>query len=374
MLCLGVNSGTSADAIDCVLCRVDNNKLQLESWYEYPMPSKLQQEIVQAVETPGLRVDDYYALRHKLTECYIQAIKSALAGTKTAAQALGVIGVHGQTIHHVPNAKYPYTLQCINAASIAQYFQVPTIDDFRGVDIALGGQGAPVIPAFCQYLHKCENKAASRSVFLNLGGIANATIVDTDTQQLLGWDIGPANALMDIWIQDQKKQAFDQQGNWAQSGKISELLLAKLLQDPYFKQPLPKSTGRDYFSLQWLQKNLAGQVYSPQDVQATLLALTVATISKALRSDSKELLHCYIYGKGVYNSFLVQRLVESLPQYRVQTTEALGVSPEALEGALFAWLAHCYIEKKPVDLTSITGARTPAVLGCAYWGLESALR
>ncbi len=368
MLCLGVNSGTSADAVDCVLCCFDNDRPQLIAMHEYPIPTPLRAEILQAVETPELSVSAYQSLKHKLTQCYVQAIAQLLDKQSITAEAIAVIGVHGQTIHHLPNAEHPYTLQCVDGASIAQHFKTFTVDDFRGVDIALGGQGAPIIPGFLRYLH--NKSRIEKSLFLNLGGIANATVVDSASAQLQGWDIGPANALMDIWIQAQKGKSFDHQGQWARSGTVSQRLLTKLLQDQYFQQPLPKSTGRDYFSLQWLKKAIAKDIFKPEDVQATLLELTVVSIAQALQVDTqnKEKWHGFLYGKGVYNNYLMQRLAEELPQMPLQTTQALGINPEALEGALFAWLAHCYIQKQPIDLRSVTGARSPAILGCAYQG------
>ncbi len=363
---LGVNSGTSADAVDCVFCAITKSSIEVLGMYEQEIPSALRNEVLQAVENSKLTVQEYYELKDKLSTLYIKVIHAAIEKIGIPKNKIKAIGVHGQTIHHKPDAKHPYTLQCVNSAMISQATKLPVIDDFRSVDIALGGQGAPLIPGFCRYLVACSG--LQQATFLNLGGIANATVCNLKTNKLIGWDIGPANALIDIWIGKAKGLAYDHNGDWARSGKQIPSLLATVLKDAYFSMQIPKSTGRDYFSYSWLEKHIKDYNYEARDIQATLLALTVATIKKDLEvyQENNAADICYLYGKGVHNNFLVQSLQQALANHQVKTTAELGIPAEALEGALFAWLAHCYINKIAVDLSTITGANTPGILGRAY--------
>ena len=271
------------------------------------------------------------------------------------------IGLHGQTIHHRPDACYPYSLQIEDAHHLANIVGIDVVGQFRASDIAAGGLGAPLIPAYHQY---CLNQAEkSTGIFLNLGGIANVTI--SSPSGVLGWDVGPANALMDLWVQKCLQKPFDQGGEWARSGQIIDDLLQQLMQDPYLQACLPKSTGRDYFSTAWLNQFTLDQ-FTPEDVQATLCAFTVNSIQADLRQHAHQYAGApiYVYGKGVKNKFMMEQLISALSDdWPVTTTEAIGIDPDWLECGLFAWLAFCHHTRTPVDLCKTTGALRPTVLG-----------
>ena len=293
---LGVNSGTSADAIDCVLVDITDASIQVIGSTELKIQSSLKARIYEYVGKKQLTVQEYQELQAQITEQYILAIKLVLEKYNLKSRDVKAIGVHGQTIHHKPSGHYPYTLQCVNAAKIAQVCKITTVDNFRGVDIALGGQGAPLTPAFCHYL--VQMQGIEEAIFLNLGGIANVTYIHAD-QGVLGWDTGPANALMDAWIHLCLNKEFDHLGLWADSGEMIPALLEEFLSDPYFVMKPPKSTGRDYFSLDWLEQFTQNKAYKSEDVQATLRELTVRTVKDAFEHNIGSLDHltCYLHGK-----------------------------------------------------------------------------
>ena len=361
MLYLGVNTGTSADAIDSVFCEITGDGIRIIATDEYKLSVEVRQSILRAVKDANLTVQDFQSLKGILTDYFCAAIQQALRKHAIKSEAIVACGLHGQTIHHRPDHPYPYSLQCVDAAKVAHALGLVVIEDFRAADLALGGQGAPIIPGFLRYL--LQMKQQKSGLFINLGGIANMTVIDEDSTQ--GWDIGPANALMDIWIYHQKGEDYDHNGDWARSGNVVPALLSRWLADPYFSQKPPKSTGRDYFTLEWVQKSLQGE--RAEDVQATLLALTIHSISQTIKSiEGRGLQGCYLYGKGVANRFLVEQLSKALPSSKLLTTMDLGVEPGDVEGGLFAWLAFCYMQKIPTDLTGVTGARSKGILGVCH--------
>ena len=360
MLFLGVNTGTSADAVECVAYEFNQGQQKFLGGVSVDIHKKLRQEIMVAVEDDTMSISNLMSLRHQLTLVYAQAIEELLEKLTLAPDDIKAIGLHGQTIHHRPHAQYPYSLQVEDAHQLADMVGIDVIGQFRSTDIAAGGIGAPLIPAYHQY---CLSQANEESgIFLNLGGIANVTICSPSS--ISGWDIGPANALMDLWTQSCLHKPFDDAGVWARSGRIIDDVLAQWMQDPYFQKSLPKSTGRDYFSMAWLEQYQLND-YPPEDIQATLCAFTVNSI----RADMSRLASShtgtpiYIYGKGVKNEFLMEQLAASLTDWPVSDTTALGIDPEWLECGLFAWLAFCQDARIPVDLRSTTGARQPAILG-----------
>lgn len=365
MIVLGVNTGTSADAVDAAAFLFDGGDQKLLAAASLGFSESLKKAIMSAVENPGLSVEALFALRGELTQVYIQVIKDLLASAGLKRAQITAIGLHGQTIHHYPRQRYPYTIQLADAASVACEMGCPVIENFRQSDMAVGGEGAPLIPAYHRYL--AQKNGLQQCLFLNLGGIANITYVNGAL--LRGWDAGPANALLDFWVGAQLQQSYDDGGRWAASGKIQHDLLTTWLQDPYFALTPPKSTGRDYFSGQWLLARLDKR-RSGADVQATLCELTVsAVVSDVVRyTQVAQGGSMYLFGKGVKNVYLVERLRDRLPDLTIQDTCALGVDPDWLESGLFAWLAHCRLCKKEVDLTSVTGAKRPVVLGAVYHG------
>lgn len=359
MIYLGVNTGTSADAVDCVACEFVSGQQRFLHGVSVAIPGHLQKEIVSAVEAEALNITDCQKMRSELTIIYAQAVNQLIGQLGVSREKIAAIGLHGQTIHHRPDLAYPFSLQLEDAHQLMRAVQISVIDQFRATDIACGGQGAPLIPVYHQYLLSLARHESG--VFLNLGGIANVTAITPEA--VMGWDVGPANALMDLWCQQQRGQPYDDRGRWAESGEVIESLLEKWLQDAYFARSLPKSTGKDYFTTQWIQQ-YANNSWRAEDVQATLCALTVETIKRDIKKHAERPANhgIYVYGKGIHNLFLMSCLENALPS-KVCSSEALGMAPEWLEGGLFAWLAYCHKQSLPVDLTGVTGAHHPAVLG-----------
>lgn len=364
MIYIGVNTGTSADAIDGVACRFDRQESSLLDAVSVDIPDHIRSIIMEAVESPTLDIGSIQRLSGMLTDIYIGAVELLMKKMKLTCDQVAAIGLHGQTIHHRPHSEYPYTIQIGNAMKMANRLDIDVVDHFRDSDIAVGGQGAPLIPVFHQYL--AETSGKNCAVFLNLGGIANATVYDQGMLQ--GWDIGPANALIDLWCQRHRRLPFDEGGDWARTGKIVRKLLDSWLSDAYFSLKLPKSTGRDYFSEKWLLESHSSlDDYAPEDVQATLCELTVCAVKRDLEAVvGKKCKDLYLYGKGVENRYLVERLCHHLPSMRIVSTAAIGMDPEWLEGGLFAWLAYRYKNRMCTDLTQVTGAHRPVVLGSCH--------
>jgi len=362
----GINTGTSADAIDCVACDYTDGKQHFLDAISLAMPRPLQNRIVDAVEQVTLDFEDAINLSRALTKCYIEAAEVLLKKLRCSPSQVTAIGLHGQTIHHRPDYSTPYTVQLGDAELLASQLGIDVVDRFRQTDISVGGQGAPLIPVYHNYLARCAGHETA--LFINLGGIANITQCGTKSH-LKGWDIGPANALMDLWSQRNLNQPFDDQGQWARSGKVMPELLDLWLRDPYFTLEPPKSTGRDYFSNAWLEGTKNIDQYKTEDIQASLCALTVRSIELDIRRHVKEK-HgvIYIYGKGVHNTFLLEQMKQYLPSFDIQTTDTIGISAEWLEGGLFAWLAYCYKQRIASDFRHVTGAKKTAVLGACCIG------
>ena len=360
MIYLGVNTGTSADAVDCAAFEISQEGQKFLDGFSIEMPKKIRSTIIKLVESNIIDVDKMEYLKHQLTEVYVEAVNGLLRKKQWQPDQVRAIGLHGQTIHHKPDIEYPYTIQLGCACKMASQVGIEVVDRFREIDIALGGQGAPLIPVYHQYLLK--GSPHDEGVFLNLGGIANVTVVGR--KELYGWDIGPANALMDLWAQGKFQQPYDENGEIARSGRVIQSLLDDWLADPYFQKACPKSTGRDYFSRNMLEKVSLDKM-SLVDVMATCCELTARTISVDLKkhADTQAKKALFLYGKGVANGFLLERLEALMPAYEIESCDGLGVDPDWLEAGLFAWLAYCHVQKIALDLTNITGADRPAILG-----------
>lgn len=293
---------------------------------------------------------------------FAQACLSLLKNANLPASAVRAIGSHGQTIQHQPNAKIPYTLQIGDPNIIAAKTGITTVADFRRRDIALGGQGAPLTPAFHHYVFADLHE---NNWVINIGGIANVSFLPANQDlPILGFDIGPGNTLLDSWCYKHRQQSYDANGLWAASGKIIPALLEKLLQDSYFHQSFPKSTGRDYFNLSWLNHFLE-DAFAPQDVQATLLELTARTIFNAINSFNLKG-SIWICGGGAENNTLLARLSDLCRGFKVATTEGKGLHPKWVEATAFAWLARQTLLGKPGNLPSVTGAHRLSVTGAIY--------
>ena len=366
MYYIGLMSGTSVDAIDAALVSIDSPKrFELHATHLHPFPHEIRQRIQALMHAGSDELNRTGALDVELGQLFADAANTVCAKAQLRAQDIRAIGSHGQTLRHAPRAEHPYTLQIGNAAVIAEATGITTVADFRARDIAGGGQGAPLVPGFHQWLFQ---KTGIHRAIVNLGGIANVTYLPAELHRpVIGYDTGPGNTLLDAWMEKHQHQAFDRAGHWAAGGKPSTELLSSMMADPYFARPAPKSTGRDYFHLGWLEQNLptAGVRLSPQDVQASLVELSARCLAQALRQ-LPGLDEVYLCGGGVHNHTLVAALKRHLENIPLATTETLGLAPDWVEAAAFAWLAHRTLETQPGNLPSVTGATHAAILGGIY--------
>lgn len=361
---LGLMSGTSLDGIDAVLIEIRGDELRVESALCHPWPEATAREL-HALCTPGDNEIDRMGLADNLVAReFAAATQALLAQAGLKSNDIRAIGSHGQTVRHRPHLGF--TLQIGNSALLAALTGIDVISDFRSLDMALGGQGAPLVPAFHQAIFA---RPGALRVVLNLGGIANISVLPGQADGVYGFDTGPANTLLDGWYRRHHPHgaSYDAGGQWAASGALIPVLLEKLLAHPYFSAPAPKSTGREMFTLDWLDGELAGTAYAPADVQRTLQALTSHSIARQLptviETESAELFVC---GGGAHNAPLLAELAALLPRWRLASTAALGLAPDWVEGAAFAWLAQRFIRRQPGNLPAVTGASRPAVLGALY--------
>ncbi|MDO2949405.1 anhydro-N-acetylmuramic acid kinase [Aeromonas simiae] len=356
---IGLMSGTSMDGIDAVLLKEGNDGWEVESalchpWAEHEVAT------LHALCTPGDNEIDRMGVADNLVaECFATATHVLLEQAGVAPTMVRAIGSHGQTIRHRP--ELGFTLQIGNGNLLAARTGIDVVADFRRMDMALGGQGAPLVPAFHQ---ACFGSPSEPRVVLNIGGIANISVLPGPAEAVYGFDTGPGNTLLDGWYRRHYGGTFDASGAWAAQGKVHEPLLLDLLTHPYFAQPYPKSTGRETFTAEWLDERLAHHIgVVPADVQRTLLELTARSIADALPGQPGALFIC---GGGAHNPLLLARLAALLPGWRVADTSALGIHPDWVEGAAFAWLAHRFLLREPGNLPAVTGARRLAVLGTLY--------
>ena len=366
-LFLGLISGTSADGIDVALASFDPAP-RLHAALTHAYPDELRRRILTLAQGDGrIALDELGALDVAIARCFADAANTLLRRERVAPAAITALGSHGQTVRHRPLQDPPYTLQLGDANVIAELTGITTIADFRRRDVAAGGQGAPFAPAF--HAAMLPRDARTR-VILNLGGIANVTILPgVASQPVTGFDTGPASCLLDAWTQHHLGRAFDADGAFAAQGKVDTDLLARLLEDPYFAAPPPKSTGREVFHLSWLQEHLRARAIAPADVQATLVALSARSIADAVRMhapDAREVLVC---GGGVHNRVLMQATAGELAPIPVASTAAQGIDPDFVEAMLFAWLARERVAGRAVEtVAAVTGARGARVLGGIYFG------
>lgn len=379
LLYLGLISGTSADAIDTALVRFDDDgrRPALVFGRSYPWDAALRQQLVALGQDDApLDLDDFGELDVRIGQAFAEAALQALADSGTPAAEVAAIGSHGQTLRHRPHGRRgdgvaPYTLQLGDPSTIAERTGIRTVADFRRRDVAAGGHGAPLLPALHAALLRAPHE--DRAV-LNLGGIANLTLLPAATdpathpgQDVRGFDTGPANALLDAWCLRHTGAAFDRDGAFASRGRIDQALLARLLDEPWFALPPPKSTGRDQFHLGWLASRLAGGE-SAADVQATLLALTARSIADALQAAQPGTARVVACGGGVHNRALMAALADALPGCALESSVAHGLDPDHVEAMGFAWLAHATVHGRPGNLPGVTGAAGPRVLGAVYPG------
>ncbi|MCP4702585.1 MAG: anhydro-N-acetylmuramic acid kinase [Gammaproteobacteria bacterium] len=357
---IGLMSGTSADAIDAALVDFSGGLPRLAAWHQHPLPNAFRELVLALSQSCATVLPGQIAsLDIQAGRLFAKAVLALLEQENIPAEKINAIGSHGQTLYHLPEGAFPYTWQIGDPNIIVQHTGITTVADFRRMDVAAGGQGAPLAPAF----HNAVLRTlAEDRVILNLGGIANITVLPADpAAPVIGFDTGPGNALLDAWSHRHLGSAMDEGGRWAASGKVHRQLLAALRVDPFFQRLPPKSTGRDYFNLAWLEKRLTDRQIPPVDVQASLLQLTADTVSEAvLPYAPQQVLVC---GGGARNPILMQSLAEQLSPARTGPTSVYGVDPDWMEAMCFAWLAKQTLEGKPGNLPSVTGASEALVLG-----------
>jgi anhydro-N-acetylmuramic acid kinase len=356
-LVIGVMSGTSLDGIDIALCEIDSSLCQLLHSFEYPFSSDLKAEILNVIHNPT-NLKNIGTIDHKLGLLYANAINSFLKQFNLKADTIEAIGLHGQTLWHEPNSPFPFSMQLGDANIVSAKTGIKTVADFRRMDMANGGQGAPFAPAFHQFLFGATDE---KTAVLNIGGMANITLLG---EKLQGWDTGCGNVLQDSWIYQTQQKAYDKGGEFAKSGTLNASLLAKMLQDTYFTKAPPKSTGREYFNDTWLANQLPiFQTISDADIQRTLLELTAQSIANDLNATQTE--KTIVCGGGAKNSFLMQRL-NVLTRCEILISDTLGFDSDFLEAMAFAWFAYKRIKNEKVDLCSVTGASQASLLGGIY--------
>ncbi|CEG56758.1 anhydro-N-acetylmuramic acid kinase [Legionella fallonii] len=357
-LYIGLMSGTSMDGIDAALVDIPTNNLHCGITKKYSDDTK--KRIEDVIEGNNLSLAAICQLNTLIGQEFAEATIDLLREAKKSPRDIIAIGSHGQTICHDTQVAIPYTLQLGCGHTISSRTGITVVADFRTRDLVNGGQGAPFAPLYHQ---KLFNHLNTDVAVLNIGGIANVTFISPG-QQTKGWDIGPGNCLMDAWINKHQGVAFDADGSWASQGKIISSLLDRLLSDSYLGLPPPKSIGKEYFSLSWLESYI-DEEYNPVDVQATLAALTAHSIAATLLKKDN-IKHLYLCGGGTHNLYLRKLLIELLPGIAVKSVADIGVSPDYLEAMMFAWLAAQTINQIPVNLTTITGAKGAAILGAIY--------
>ena len=363
---IGLMSGTSVDGIDAVLVDLSSARPTLLQAGTSDWRPELREDIFRILEHPDrLSLDTFGRLDAELGETFAEAALAVVNAAGLEPADITAIGSHGQTLFHAPSVQPAFTLQVGDASRIAARTGITTVADFRRRDIAEGGQGAPLVPAFHQAMF---SRPGTARAILNIGGIANLTLLPADDRPVQGFDTGPGNVLMDAWIGKHRATKFDRDGDWARSGTICETLLTRLLQQPYLEQSPPKSTGRELFCLAWLEHLLnEGFADLPAgDVQATLAEFTAASIAAALKRFSAETEELFVCGGGAHNRYLLERLQAHLPGRRTATTQELGLDPDWVEATAFAWLARQTLAGDPGNLPSVTGARRAAVLGAIY--------
>lgn len=359
---LGLMSGTSLDGVDIALVQIgQDNHVQLVDFTCLDLPLHLAEQLQQVSIAERVSTEQVGQLGIELAKLKAKACIDMLAANKLNNRDVVAIGSHGVTIRHRPELELPFTLQITDPNTLAALTGIDVIADFRGMDMAVSGQGAPLVPMF----HRALFAETEEAILANLGGIANITVLSTE-QDIVGYDTGPANTLMDVWYRKNQGPGFDCGGQWAKSGKVIDSLLKQMLALPYFSQSYPKSTGKETFNLAWLESLLAQQStqYNPADVQSTLLMLTATTLADEISKFSPKLV--YLCGGGGQNDYLVSVLRGLLAEHQILTTADAGVDPDALEAMAFAWLAYCRVHQIPANAPSVTGATRPVVLGAWY--------
>jgi anhydro-N-acetylmuramic acid kinase len=358
-LFIGIMSGTSLDGVDVALCAFDDSNCQMLATHFLPYPDALKLDLLALHEPTPNELEASILLGNSLAVHYADAVKELLKSANKKASDITAVGCHGQTIRHRP--ELGFTLQIGNNALLVELTGISVVGDFRSRDIAAGGQGAPLVPAFHQAIFGSKDK--NRAI-INIGGIANITYLGKNGE-VLGFDSGPGNMLLDSWTKLKTGKDYDADGAWAATGVVLDSLLTNMLAEPYFALPPPKSTGRDLFNDHWLKQHQLYPHLRPQDVARTLVALTAHSIGDALKKCG-DINEVYLCGGGAHNQLLVDALQSLLGAVAVRSTKDLGIDVDWVEAVAFAWLAKQTIENKPSNMPAVTGASGLRVLGCIY--------
>ncbi len=358
-LFVGLMSGTSMDGIDAALVDLGAPRIRLLESVHHSFDPELRASLLDLNRAGDNEIDRAARLGNELGRRYASAVDELLRKSRTPASEVSAVGCHGQTVRHRP--ELGYTTQIGNAALLAELCGIRVVADFRSRDVAAGGQGAPLVPAFHAGVFGSQDEDR---VVLNLGGIANLTFLPRGGA-VSGFDCGPGNCLLDLWAERHLGTPFDERGQWAAGVQPIDELLQRLLDEPYFRAPPPKSTGRDLFNAAWLDARLAPH-YDPRSVQATLLELTARTVAQACERHGDRFARVVVCGGGARNAALMRRLNELLAPAAVETSERHGIDPQLVEAAAFAWFASQAVEGEACDLRGVTGARGPRVLGAIY--------
>lgn len=354
-------SGTSGDGIDAALVCFENNRPKLIDSHFTPFEETLKNAFTALFTPANNEIDRMGEADNHLGQAYLKSVENLLSKTGRTASSIKAIGLHGQTIRHRPNADSPFTLQIGNPYYLTHRLGIPVVNDFRRADMVQGGQGAPLAPLFHQALFASTEE---NRVIVNTGGIANISYLDK-AGNVFGFDTGPANCLMDSWIIRNRQESFDRNGRWASTGEVIHHLLDKWLADPYFEQKPPKSTGREYFTLQRFGAENQLDNFPAKDIQRTLCELTAVSISRAIHTYCPEAEQVFVCGGGSQNSLLMAR-IEQTSGLPTESTAAIGVAPDWVEAVGFAWLAKACMSKTPINTSPITGSTTACILGAIH--------
>ena len=352
-------SGTSLDGLDIALIE-QNERCHLVASHFVPMPTSLRQQLLALCRSGPDEIAQAALAENEWAQLAAQGIQQLLRDNGLTAQQIRAIGSHGQTVRHEPARQF--TVQISNPSLLAELTGICVVHDFRRRDVAAGGQGAPLVPAFHEAMFADANQ---HQAVLNIGGFSNLTLLSPN-QPVSGFDCGPGNVLLDAWIDHHQGKTYDAHGQWAASGNVQAALLEQWLADPFFARVGPKSTGREHFNLSWLESFTDVQKHSPEDVQATLIELTAQSICQDLLRVQPAYQAVWVCGGGAHNHTLMHALQQHLPNAHVQSTAVAGIDPDWVEAMAFAWLAHCCLEGISANRPEVTGAKGMRVLGGIY--------
>ncbi|PPK65515.1 anhydro-N-acetylmuramic acid kinase [Methylobacter tundripaludum] len=363
-LYIGLMSGTSLDGIDAALVDFQDNETHLVEFEYLPYSDEIQSTI-QKISKPEslISLKEYGAMDAQLGRLFAKAVNALLAKAAIPTSSVKAIGSHGQTIYHAPDIRFPFSLQIGDPNIIAETTGITTVADFRRRDIAAKGQGAPLVPAFHQAVFQHPNE---HRCIVNIGGIANITVLPRNqSAEVIGFDTGPGNTLMDLWIKLHRNLPYDKNGAWGKTGKIDHDLVTLLKQDAYFNAAPPKSTGKEYFSLPWIYQYFDAFSYKAEDVQASLCFLTAITICDAVKKHAPATERILICGGGIHNDYLLELIQQNI-DCPVESAERYGIHPDHVEAVAFAWLARQTMNNLPGNLKEVTGALDSVILGGIY--------